>query len=407
MRVSDGLRAGVVWVVVGLLGLPSTAAVAADPAAADEAPASRPVATTRVRKATTGAASVPAAAAKRFYIIPIRGPIIADHAPLFERAVQAARVARADHVVVYLDTPGGDVAAMKAIIKCIADNPDLSFVAVAREADSAGAVIAMSCSTILLTPAAMIGGALPYRRQADGTPENVDAKFRAFYDASVRAAVQAAGHNLLLARAMIEAPLVLVTVDRGGGQPPEVREVTPEQVRQIRNRKGKGKGKGPPAGLAVLKRPGQILVLTAQEALALGLAVAIVPEQKRGAGVIAVADDEVATALGFDPAAWQRAGTADALMKKAETAAAEQSFQAAYGEDLFKIDEALKQLARQARAVESDLQTLREQADEEDNDGAGVRGQERRLELRLRELEEEARELQKYRKQILDQRPKR
>ncbi|MEM7681415.1 MAG: ATP-dependent Clp protease proteolytic subunit [Planctomycetota bacterium] len=169
----------------------------------------------------------------------------------FVRAVQEFRNSGAEYVVLEIDSPGGSVPEMQQILNTIASSSDMQFVALVKNAHSAGAVIAMACTTIFMHPDASIGAAVPIRQTASGTPQNIEAKMLSPILASMRRAARTGGHSDLLMRGMSEYDLEL-SIDMTGNQPVVVEGSLP--------------------GNPLLKTPGSILTLTAFEAQMCGLA---------------------------------------------------------------------------------------------------------------------------------------
>lgn len=167
-------------------------------------------------------------------------------------ALREARKAHPEYVILVIDSDGGDIAEMEEIIAALAEAHDLHFVAYVKKALSAAAVIAMACPEIVMAPSGTIGAAVPYRLGPDGTPENIEEKFQSAIRASFRRAANIGGHPSLLVRGMMETDLELTIVHRDG---------TPLVV------DAKSGSKGTP-----LKRRGEILTMTADEAVACGLA---------------------------------------------------------------------------------------------------------------------------------------
>jgi membrane-bound serine protease (ClpP class) len=178
----------------------------------------------------------------------------------FAQAVRAARSARAKYVVLVIDSPGGQVVEMVGIVDTIRANPDLTFVAYVKQAYSAAAVIAMACPQIVMAPGAQIGACVPFKVGPSGTPQAVEEKFESAVRAQMRAAAQLGGHDELWIRGMSEIDLELAVERMPDGRPLLALAAD-----------------GSPAA-TTLKRKGQILTLTAAEALANGLASAIAPD---------------------------------------------------------------------------------------------------------------------------------
>lgn len=196
--------------------------------------------------------------------IPLIGPIgYEPSAPAyvtsdaFADALDAARKDGVDYVVLVIDSPGGEIAEMERIVELIRDAQDLKFVAqVQGKALSAAAVVTMACPQIYMGQNGVVGAAVPYVVGPDGTPENIQEKFRSAIRASCRVAVDHGRHSPLLLEGMMNTSIELSLIDREGRS--EVVE-----------------GRADDGG-RVLKRDGEILALTSAEAIETGLAAGLV-----------------------------------------------------------------------------------------------------------------------------------
>ena len=189
--------------------------------------------------------------------IPIRGMIGKDFtADDMRGGIRRAKSARADVIVLELDTPGGGIDTAEQIIDMIIRARDIRFVAVVHRALSAGAAITLACPDVFTTETATIGAATSFMADARGIvdlPKDVAEKFQSAWRAVCRKAAQHGKHSALLAEAMVDAGFPLAMKKVGG------------KIQLARGTDGD-----------VLKTKGQILTLTAREAVACGLARAMV-----------------------------------------------------------------------------------------------------------------------------------
>ena len=107
--------------------------------------------------------SAPPKQPKSVFIIPIREQIMDKAFKALERKVLQCRSGQADLVILDMDTPGGSVNAAEAICKLI--NSGLGKVHtvcfIRSDALSAGAMIALACKEIIVTPGARLGATAP------------------------------------------------------------------------------------------------------------------------------------------------------------------------------------------------------------------------------------------------------
>jgi len=203
------------------------------------------------------AAAKPAAVWVR---IPITGTIGEDFtADDMRGGLRRAKSARAGVVVLDLDTPGGRLDHAEEIIDIIIRARGVRFVAVVHRALSAGAAITLACPDVFTTETATIGAATSFMADARGRvvalPKDVAEKFQSAWRATCRKAAQHGRHSALLAEAMVDTSFALSMTKSGG------------KVHLAKGTRGK-----------VLKAKGQILTLTAREAVACGLAKAMVSD---------------------------------------------------------------------------------------------------------------------------------
>ena len=220
-----------------------------------------------------------------YYVIPIKG-VIGRHftAARMQACLKEAERLKPTLVVIELDTGGGDIYDAERIVDLIIAHKDLRFVAFVNKALSAGAPITLACEKIFVTESATIGGAVSYSVGSDGMPQTLPAdvaeKFQSVWRAVCRKAAEHGGHLSLLAEAMVDPAFALT-----------MRE---EQGKPVFERDGQGK---------VLKAKGQILTLTAREAVECTLAEELVPDLKAVGRYLGMPDwQEVGGRQGVQPA---------------------------------------------------------------------------------------------------------
>lgn len=170
------------------------------------------------------------------------------------RALEHARSKDAEYIILHIDSGGGSVDEMQEILRVMQRYSDLTFVAHVEQALSAAAIIALACEDIVMTPSARIGATVAWKMAPDGTPDNIEEKFISMLRATLRSAARAGGHNVLLARGMMEDDLRLLAVEQDDGT-----------VRITDDPSSYGR---------VIKEAGRVLTLTTNEAIEYGLAIA-------------------------------------------------------------------------------------------------------------------------------------
>jgi hypothetical protein len=188
-----------------------------------------------------------------YCIIPIEGTIGVEVTPdALRRALAEAKASGATIVILSIDSQGGYVEARDKLLEVLKEYKNLTFVAHVKQALSSAVVMAMACSKIYMTDRATIGAAVVYRQLPDGSHAAVEAKFRSAYQAAERAAAAMGGYSELWIRGMSESDLELAIIEEGG-KPKLVEAGTQWE------------------GEKIIKRKGQILTMTADEARQWGL----------------------------------------------------------------------------------------------------------------------------------------
>ena len=204
----------------------------------------------KTRKVTKEPKETPKAPA--YFVIPIKG-VIGRHVTndIFTKCLNQARAGKPVVVILDVDSPGGSIQELDAMLDTLKSFRDLRIVAYFNQASSAAALLSMACREIVAGPTGTIGGAVAYRITPGGTPTNINEKMESILRAKFRAEALNAGHNPLLVEGMMRTDLALrLTAENG----------KPRIVR------GGDKGK-------ILKAKGKILTLDAAQAVACGLAV--------------------------------------------------------------------------------------------------------------------------------------
>lgn len=189
------------------------------------------------------------------YIIPIHGVIELGLSGFVERICEEIKNAGADQVILDIDTFGGRVDAATDICDSLAGLGDIPTTAfVTGEAWSAGALMALACKTIVMTPGSSIGSAEP-RTGATGE-EISDEKTISAIRAKFRAVAEQNGHSVDLAGAMVDKDIELILVKDKN----KVEILTGEEYKKEGD------------SYTILSPKGKLLNLTANEAKDLGLA---------------------------------------------------------------------------------------------------------------------------------------
>ncbi len=143
------------------------------------------------------------APSNQVWLLPIDTEITAGTTAFVRSRVQQANEEQPLALVLYLDTPGGSVAAMQNIVGIILHDARVPTIAVVQNAFSAGALIAMSAEHLAMLPGSSIGAALPIVQTPTGIAP-VDEKFSSALRGEFRSVAEARGRNARVAEGMVD-----------------------------------------------------------------------------------------------------------------------------------------------------------------------------------------------------------
>lgn len=148
-------------------------------------------------------------ARKKVYILPIQEDIMPALTYLVRRGVKDAMEAKADTLILDMETNGGRVDVTRDIISIIEKFNGRTVTYVNRTAFSAGAFIAVSTKEIYMAPQSVIGAAAPIMMAPGGggaaeMPDTVERKMTSAVRAMVRTSAEKNGHNVDVVEAMID-----------------------------------------------------------------------------------------------------------------------------------------------------------------------------------------------------------
>lgn len=146
---------------------------------------------------------------KKIYVIPIRENIEPPLVYLVRRGVKEAMQAKADVLILDMNTDGGRVDVTQEIIEILNQFKGKTVTFVNRKAFSAGAFISFATQKIYMAPQSVIGAAAPIMLSPGGggveaMPDTVEVKMSSAISALVRANAQKNGHNVEVADAMVK-----------------------------------------------------------------------------------------------------------------------------------------------------------------------------------------------------------
>lgn len=217
------------------------------------------------------------------FVIPIHEPISEKTFGAIKRKMIRARSGGAQIIIFDMKTPGGRSDAMQDILRLVLDDArEVYTVAyINPEAFSAGAVISLACTEIVVTPTAVIGDAMPIMLSPTGElspmPREERGKMESAFRGIIRTIAENRGHNIALCEGMITLGLDIWLVrNRDTG---ELRVVNAAQERgRVHNAPPTSQPavSAPPSAeweyLRTIDGPDSLVTLTGYEARNVGLA---------------------------------------------------------------------------------------------------------------------------------------
>ena len=147
------------------------------------------------------------------YVVPVEGLIDNALASYIDRALDDAEADGAALVVFHLDTFGGLVDAADAIRKSLLNAGPPTVALIDKNAASAGALISYAADRIVMVPGASIGAATVVE---GGSGEAAPDKYQSYMRGLMRATAEANGRDPRIAEAMVDETLVVEGVSEEG-----------------------------------------------------------------------------------------------------------------------------------------------------------------------------------------------
>ena len=144
------------------------------------------------------------------YVAPIEGIIDLGLAPFVERVLAEATEAKADAVVLEINTFGGRVDAAVLIRDALLRSPIRTVAFVNKRAISAGALISLAAEKIVMADGGTIGAATPVQMGSPGgETKPVDEKSVSYMRKEFRATAESRKRPPLVAEAMVDPDVVI------------------------------------------------------------------------------------------------------------------------------------------------------------------------------------------------------
>ncbi len=208
----------------------------------------------------------------KVYVIPIQDRTIfmvdLGQSSFVKRVVKEAEEEGARAIILEIKTFGGRVDAATDIKDVLFDTEIETIAFINKRAVSAGALLSLSCQTIIMAPGATIGAATPVAIDPEGGVSSTSEKMISYVRKEFKATAEKNNHPVNLAEAMVDPDVELKAVEIDG----EIFVLTPDGVEQKRDELGDRKVKKVKGDIPLGFSKGKLLTLTTEEALRFGLA---------------------------------------------------------------------------------------------------------------------------------------
>jgi len=164
-----------------------------------------------------GAAGLASAQPSRplVYVVPVDGVIDLGLAPFLSRTLRDAAEAGADAVLLDINTFGGRVDAAVAMRDALVNTPIRTIAFINPRAISAGALIALATTTIVMADGGTIGAAMPVMG-GTGVPQPADEKSVSYMRKEFAATAERRNRPPLFAEAMVDADVEIAGLSDKG-----------------------------------------------------------------------------------------------------------------------------------------------------------------------------------------------
>ena len=242
-----------------------------------------PIGTAAARQATGGEAK----AGGTVHVVGVEGFIGPGASKFVSRAIKGARAAKADLILIDLDTSGGRVDSALSICQEIDSASPIPTAAYIRNrAWATGALIALACDHIYMRQVGTVGSATPVAESATG-PTALGEKYVSAVRAKFRAWAEKKGHVPLLAEAMVDTDMVLMLVTVDGDE-----RILSSDAMELARQKAQKEGQRFEV-VKTIVAAGKLLNLTGKEALGYGLAAGLAPTRDDAIAALGIKDPTV------------------------------------------------------------------------------------------------------------------
>jgi membrane-bound serine protease (ClpP class) len=137
------------------------------------------------------------------FVIPIKGEISKAQFFFLRRGLKEAEAAKADAVILDMDTYGGELGAATKMLEALFGTPIPTITYIDSNAGSAGALVALSTRRIFMAPVSAIGAAAPVTASGADLPSTMEDKVVSYFSGYFRSAADKNGYDPDIAQAFI------------------------------------------------------------------------------------------------------------------------------------------------------------------------------------------------------------
>jgi len=143
------------------------------------------------------------ARAGEVYVIPLKGEVTKAQFFFLRRGVKEAEAARADAVILDMDTYGGELDAATQMLEALFSTSIPTITYIDTNAGSAGALVALSTGRIFMAPVSAIGAAAPVTSSGEDLPSTMQDKVVSYFSSYFSSAAAKNGYDPTIAQAFI------------------------------------------------------------------------------------------------------------------------------------------------------------------------------------------------------------
>jgi membrane-bound serine protease (ClpP class) len=136
-------------------------------------------------------------------VIPIKGEITKAQFFFIRRGLKEAEAAKADAVILDMDTYGGELDSASQIMEALLGTSVPTITYIDTNAGSAGALVALSTRRIFMAPVSAIGAAAPVMEGGQDLSSTMNDKVVSYFSGFARSAAQKNGYDPDIAQAFI------------------------------------------------------------------------------------------------------------------------------------------------------------------------------------------------------------